>query len=71
MPLNDKNKCDHKGKWKGMGITPMTTSKEVILIHSMFCGECGLSRVNTIKVSLPEPPKIVTPGQPKIIPRAH
>lgn len=62
--VNPPKVCDHKGKWQGLGTTVVTFNQILILIHNLFCSECGETKIISNRIPFPEPeqkPKIAVP----------
>jgi hypothetical protein len=55
--MTDEIKCSHQGKYRSLGTTVFPIADMIIVIHNIFCKECGETMVKIKQVSLPKPPE--------------
>jgi hypothetical protein len=56
-----KNECNHKGKWLGLGSTIINLATGFLVVHNLFCSECGETKIVPIKIPFPEESPIARP----------
>lgn len=54
---NYRKICSHIGHWGMLGVTTLSTQKDVQIFHNLFCKKCGESEVKLVKtIDLPKVP---------------
>ena len=48
----EKPKCDHKGQWGSLGTATLTFPDKIVVIHNLFCKECGFARCRVTNIPL-------------------
>jgi len=47
--------CNHHGKWGSLGVTAINAQKGVIIVHNLFCKNCGATKTNTVNIAINSP----------------
>ena len=58
---NGKTDCSHQGKWGSLGVVILNYQGRVLVVHSLFCKECGASKMEAKDIPSLKQTKVAVP----------